>query len=35
MMQCTDKPGSGDGSKLSYPDDTLSLERDSEKVTHV
>ena len=35
MMQCTDKPGSGDGSKLSYPDDTLSLERDSEKVPHV
>lgn len=35
MMQCTDTPGSGLGSKLSYPDDTLSLERDSEKVPHV
>ena len=35
MLQCTDTPGSGLGSKLSYPDDTLSLERDSEKVPHV
>ena len=35
MLQCTDTPGSALGSKLSYPDDNLSLQRDSEKVPHV
>lgn len=31
MLQCTDSLGSGLGFKMSYPDDTLSLRRDSEK----
>ena len=31
MLQCTDILGSGLGFKMSYPDDTLSLRRDSEK----